>query len=530
MVEIRQRILISLMLVAPLPLAAQKFYPDDPIAAEPPPIKVTHVNTLDIDAYYDFFRSTFFEPDKKEIKHHDPSPSEAVNTLGEVPDNAWFTNRIGSRPMSVEELVRGAGVDQAPDSSKPWTVISAKNEGVMPGLIVRDGAGRRYFVKFDPKTNPEMASAADVVGAKFCYDMGYFTPQNYIVTFSREQIVVDDKSTFKDDEGHKHIMTPRELGDIISKIPRLENGRYRAMASLSLPGDIIGPHRYYDTRSDDPNDIVAHENRRDQRGLYLLFAWINHTDAKSLNSLDSLVEVDGVKSVRHYLIDFGDSMGSDSNEPKEPWRGHMYAWDPKVAATQFVSLGLYVPAWMRAHYPDIPEIGNFDYRTFDPLSWRANYANIAFELHNSGDLYWAAKKIMAFSDEAIRAIVATGQYSDPRAVEWATRCLIERRNRIGRAAFEGVLPLDNFTVADGRLAFDDLGVKAGFAAARTYTVAWSEFDNQTSAKRPISGATTVEVPRSSAQYLAADIHSSDPKKTVTVYIRRDSVVGIDRAW
>src|ERR1700722_17271313 len=108
MVEIRQRILISLMLVAPLPLAAQKFYPDDPIAAEPPPIKVTHVNTLDIDAYYDFFRSTFFEPDKKEIKHHDPSPSEAVNTLGEVPDNAWFTNRIGSRPMSVEELVRGA--------------------------------------------------------------------------------------------------------------------------------------------------------------------------------------------------------------------------------------------------------------------------------------------------------------------------------------------------------------------------------------------------------------------------------------
>ncbi len=131
MVQIRQHFLIFLMLTAPLPLAAQKFYPDDPLRAEPPPLNVAHVKALDIDAYYDFFRSTFFEPDKEEIKHHDPSPSEAVNTLGEVPDNSWFTNRIGSRPMSVEELVRGPGVDDPPTTGKPWTVISAKNEGVM---------------------------------------------------------------------------------------------------------------------------------------------------------------------------------------------------------------------------------------------------------------------------------------------------------------------------------------------------------------------------------------------------------------
>ncbi len=116
-----------------------------------------------------------------------------------------------------------------------------------------------------------------------------------------------------------------------------------------------------------------------------------------------------------------------------------------------------IPRGCALTIPNIPEIGHFDYRSFDPLNWRSNYPNIAFELHNPGDIYWAAKKVMAFSDEAIRAIVKTGQYSDPRAVEWATRCLIERRNRIGRAAFDAVLPLDNFTVANGRLVFEDLG-------------------------------------------------------------------------
>src|ERR1700749_3280017 len=62
MVQIRQRVLTSLMLAAPLLPAAQKFYPDDPIRAEPAPLNVAHANAIDIDAYYDFFRSTFFAP------------------------------------------------------------------------------------------------------------------------------------------------------------------------------------------------------------------------------------------------------------------------------------------------------------------------------------------------------------------------------------------------------------------------------------------------------------------------------------
>ena len=43
------------------------------------------------------------------------------------------------------------------------------------------------------------------------------------------------------------------------------------------------------------------------------------------------------------------------------------------------------------------------------------------------------------------AIVQTGQYSK-EAEDWITAALIERRNRIGRTFFAGVLPLDRFRV------------------------------------------------------------------------------------
>ena len=528
MAQIRQRILIPFLLAAASLPAARKFYPDDPLSAMPPPLNVASARARDINDYYDFFFNSFAEPGKQEIKHHNPSPSRAVNTLGEVPDNSWFTNRIGSRPMSLEELVRGPGADHSPDQTKPWTVLSGKNQGISPGLVMRDAAGRKYFLKFDPKSNPEMASAADVIGTRFFYDLGYFTPENYIVNFPREQLALNAKSTIKDAEGHSRTMLRRDLDNLLAKVPRDSRGRYRGMASLTIPGQIIGPHRYSGTRSDDPNDIGPHEERRDQRGLSIFCAWLNHTDAKSINSLDSLVEIDGVRSVRHYLIDFGDIMGSDSDEPKEVWRGHMFVWDPRPAAWQALSLGFYSPAWQRAHFPDIPAIGNFDYRTFDPLRWHSNYQNPAFDLRTPGDIYWAAKKVMAFDDAAIRAIVQTGQYSDPRAVEWAARCLIERRNRIGRAAFDLVLPLDNFRVESGRLAFDDLAVKYRFHAPRPYSIAWFTFDNETGARTAIAGAASMEVPRSEAPYLSAEIRSPGDPKTVTIYLRGAAVVGIER--
>ena len=50
-----------------------------------------------------------------------PGPARNVNTLGEVPDSSWFTNRIGRRPMTIEEIVRGPNTGDGPDTSSNWT-------------------------------------------------------------------------------------------------------------------------------------------------------------------------------------------------------------------------------------------------------------------------------------------------------------------------------------------------------------------------------------------------------------------------
>ena len=79
------------------------------------------------------------------------------------------------------------------------------------------------------------------------------------------------------------------------------------------------------------------------------------------------------------------------------------------------------------------------------------------------DAFWAARQVVAFTDEDIRAIVQVAQYSDPKAERWIADCLIERRDRIGRTYFAKVLPLDDIAV---RGAAADVRRSGGAAPVR----------------------------------------------------------------
>ena len=65
-------------------------------------------------------------------------------------------------------------------------------------------------------------------------------------------------------------------------------------------------------------------------------------------------------------------------------------------------------------YPDIRSLGNIEADFFQPEAWRPEYPNPAFDSAQPDDLFWAARRVMAISDEAIRAAVETARYSDPR--------------------------------------------------------------------------------------------------------------------
>ena len=46
------------------------------------------------------------------------------------------------------------------------------------------------------------------------------------------------------------------------------------------------------------------------------------------------------------------------------------------------------------------------------------------------DAFWAAQRVAAFTDEMIRAIVHTGEFSDPAAEKQLGDILIKRRDKI----------------------------------------------------------------------------------------------------
>ena len=65
-----------------------------------------------------------------------------------------------------------------------------------------------------------------------------------------------------------------------------------------------------------------------------------------------------------------------------------------------------MPRWSMAHFPGVPQAGNFESKIFDPDHWRNNYPNPAFRNRLPDDEFWAAKHVMRFTDEEIRAPLA----------------------------------------------------------------------------------------------------------------------------
>jgi hypothetical protein len=512
---------------------ARRFYPDDPIQTDARPRPVGEIGKTDIYALYDYFYQTGRQ------KPQASRTASGINTLGEVPDSAWFANRHGRVWMTRRELQRGAGDERAPQP--PFFIVGAKTEGITPGFRMLDAAGRLYFVKPDPAGHPELMTGAEVMGSKFFHAIGYNTPENYIVRIRRSDWKIGEGAVIRLKDRLSRKMTARDFQNILDKAAMEPDGSFRMAASLAIPGKGLGPFRYEGTRSDDPNDLVPHQNRRDLRGLFVFCAWLNHTDAKADNSYDALVLENGIPFVRHYLMDFGSAFGSDGDIPKDARFGHEYQIPSTgKALRQLLSLGLYPAGWERARYSKHKAVGRIEAEIFDPEKWKSNYPNPAFLSRCADDEYWAAKIVLAFTDADIRALVETGGYSDPQAVEFISATLVQRRDKIGRRYLSKVLPLENFGIRNGELFFEDLAVRYKYRQAPEYRVAWSEFDNEQGALNSLPEASTFHLPDrfnsiADGGYLAARIHASgDVRKAVTVFLRKRGstaeVVGLEREW
>ena len=348
---------VATTLVMSSTVYAQRFLPDDPVLRDHDDLHIPLPGKIELSTGYDVIENSLFrsQPEESAI-----GPARNVNTLGEVPDSSWWTNRIGAREMTLEDLARGPNEGDGPDVEGPWTVISGKAAGITPGFAIRDSRGDVYFVKVDPARYFGLATGADLVGSKFFHAFGYFVPETWIVYVQKHQIRVGEQARIRVLGSKPRKMVQEDLDQMLDNVARLTDGRIRFVASKAVPGKVVGPHKHFGTRPDDPNDVIPHEDRRELRGYRVFSAWLNHDDSRSLNSLDTYVEENGRGYLRHYLQDFSSMLGSGSDwrrsiAPQNPRAGNEYIIELAPMLKTIGTLGLWQRPWYASDTTSIPK-------------------------------------------------------------------------------------------------------------------------------------------------------------------------------
>jgi hypothetical protein len=519
----------------------RRFYDDDPIAREPESQDASKVEPHFVqqlfEQAYDLFVVSGFKPSGTRAQN--------INTIDEVPDSSWFTNRIGTRTVSAAELVKGPNVGAPPDPSK-WVVIREKSSGVHPGFTARDGKGETWFLQFDPPYFPEGATSVVEIATKVFWTLGYNQVETYLTTFDPKNLEFDPQATLRRPSGARTPFTMDDINNILERVAKRPDGTYRIVAGRLIPGKILGNFTYSGTRPDDPNDLVPHEHRRELRALRVFGAWTNLTDWKAANTIDALAESNGHMVVKHYLQDVGSTFGL--NNDKHEWDlGYEHFYQAEKMWQRFFSFGFALSPWQTIDYEEYPSIGKFDAEGFDPRKWRPQIPTPAYVEMRDDDAFWAARKLLAFSDELIRAAIHTGEFSDPVAEKHLADVLIQRRDKIASVYLTAVNPIVSPRLDAGtKLTFENAAIAAGVAKGPvTYHASWALFDNATGQTKALSQTqsttTTLDapdgLPSAAGSYIEVAISADAAeyptwKEPVRTYFRRQSdgwkLVGLER--
>jgi hypothetical protein len=530
----------ALAAIRPLAATTPHFYADDPIVRAPEPQDAGGAAPSRLDLMYELTYNLFVLP------RHKPSGVRAqnLNTIDEVPDSSWFTNRIGTKALSIDDAVRGPVSGAPPDPSR-WIIWREKTSGSHPGITAKDANGATWFLEFDPPYYPNAATAAPVINSKIFWALGYNQVESFLTTFDPRRMEIHPDAKFVRPNGKRTPVRRADVEELLEHAARRPDGTYRVFAGRLIPGTIIGTFRYQGTRPDDPNDLVPHENRRELRALGVFGAWTNVTDFKAENTLDTILAENGHRVVKHYLQDVGSSLGmcNDIYTWDVSWE---YFYNGPAMAKRLASFGFALSPWQTVKNTEGPEIGRFEGDRFDPRTWRTHTPNAALMEMRDDDAFWAARRIAAFSNEMVRAIVHTGEFTDPSAEKAIADILIKRRDKILRTYLPAVNPIVTPRLENDRLSFENAAVAADVAKTpERYRASWFQFDNATGEKRPLgettSATTTMDAPRAlpagPGSFILVEISAESReyaawKRPIRTYFRRQgaewALVGLER--
>lgn len=365
-----------------------------------------------------------------------------VNSLDEVPDSSWFTNRLGTREVTVPELRLGGCdpaqiIDPRSAADGTWIIEKGKTKGGSPGFRVTIPGKGQFQFKADDESQPEQSSAGSVIGEAAYHAAGYNTTCEQVVYFrpSLLKLMPGLKYRFGTYAEEKDF-DQTELDRILRAAPHRAD-EVRMVASAWLPGRLLGPFRFVGTRDDDPNDVVPHEERRELRASRVLAAWLGHVDSNEQNSMDIWFadhpeQPDSSPGhVVHTFLDWGDCLGSNWPQEEVTRRmGFSYIFDWGDFASDFVTLGAQRHPWDEGRVRGHELFGYYDVERFGADGWKEEYPNPAFTRMTEHDAAWMARILARFTPEMVHALAEAARFTDPRNTEYVAGVLEGRLDRI----------------------------------------------------------------------------------------------------
>jgi len=395
--------------------------------------------------------------------------SQDVNALDDVPESSWFNHRLGYREMTPAEIVKGAQKLGPPQA--PYRVVKLKDEGTNPGFHIKDSRGHRYLVKLDSARTVRFETTINFVVSRLFWAWGYNTPEDYVFHFYPDDLRVE--------EGRG--LTQADLEAVLLRTIPEKNGSYRTTASLFLKGTVLGHPAQIGYRADDPQDRIPHEAMRVLRALKVFCALVQQTAMRSDNMLDVYEGPAGEGFVRHYLIDFGETMGVHGMSWQWRWDGfeHFFDWRDHIRDT--LLLGLRRSSWEKID-PALTGIeAYYESNEFKLKNWKEGFQFEPIRQAQPDDDYWAAKIIARVKKEHLVALFQAAGHGNPKEEDYLIQTFMERLDIILEEVFNRVTPLEVSRVNSQAIQLADMAevlgeTKSAIDANRIYRVEY--FDGQ----------------------------------------------------
>ena len=457
-----------------LTAAGPRFYPDDPLwIDDDKALDASAVVAIEDANSYDFAVNTF------------ATPGERARS-GPATSTRWTKcrTRAGSPIASAGADVAGGDAARAGSSRLDFARrlggVGRQGHRRPTRIPDDDPEGQTYQIEFDPPSNPEMATGAEIIGTVFYHAFGYHTVEVYLTELDPNRITIAEKAArLGSARRERRRLTRKDIDDVLRRGARQPNGKYRVLASRFADGKPLGNFRYYGTRPDDPNDIVRTSTAAS-------------CAARACSARGSITTIRAASTAWTCSGRTEPSLRQALHVRLRIHHGERHRLRAAPSGRQRIHPGVEAGLADPGHTGDLHAAldahrvsgsASLDRsprsRSVRTRVWKPENPNPAFANMRADDAFWAARIVSRFDDAAIRAMVEKARYSETLATEYLTANLIKRRDKVSPTGSPGTNPLVDFALSEaGELTFANAAERAGDAgAAINYSVEWARFAN-----------------------------------------------------